>query len=61
MENYYPRGKFNDADEGALAMTIEIKDKTIILDFGKQLSWVGFDKNTAIVFANILISKANEI
>jgi hypothetical protein len=38
-----------------------IENKRIIIDFSKEIRWIGFDKNTAIEFANMLLNKACEI
>lgn len=57
----FPRGKLNNNDEGELAIGIAIKDRTIIIDFGKQVAWLGLDANTAEMLANNLIEKANQI
>jgi hypothetical protein len=61
MNNKYPRGKLNNDDEGALLIRITAEDKTIIIDFGKTIKWIGLNKDDAIQFANCIINKANEI
>lgn len=61
MPNNYPRGKFCDDDEGELAVAIGVKDKTVIIDFNKEVAWIGMDKAGAIGFANAILEKANSI
>lgn len=61
MKNKYPRGKLNNSDEGELAIAISVQDKTIIIDFGKDVKWLGLDKATAISLAMTLMNKANKI
>lgn len=61
MKNNYPRGKLNDSDEGALMIAIKVQDKTLIIDFGKDISWLGMDKFQAIEFGKMIIEKANSI
>ena len=61
MNNKYPRGKLRNDDEGALLIRITSEDKTVIIDFGKTIRWLGLDKDAAIQFANCIINKANEI
>jgi hypothetical protein len=61
MSDQYPRGKFCESDEGVLSMTIGIRDKTVIIDFGKDLSWIGMPKEQAISFANVILAKANQL
>lgn len=61
MDKQYPRGKLNESDQGALTISISIKEKTIIIDFGKELSWIGLDKATAIHFSKQLSIYASRI
>lgn len=59
---WYPRGQLNKNDEGAIAIAISVEgSNTVRIDFGKELSWIGFDKSTAIAIANVLIDCANKI
>jgi hypothetical protein len=57
----YPRGKLCEGDEGQLEMRLGVQDKTVVLDFGKDLSWLGFSKDEAIAFGQAIINKAKEI
>jgi len=57
----YPRGKFCEDDEGELAMRIGIQDKTVILDFGKPVKWLGLAKQDAANLAKSLLEKANQL
>jgi hypothetical protein len=61
MKNNYPRGKLNASDEGALAIAVYEKDKTVVIDFGKDIKWIGMDKDTALNLAQTIIDKANKI
>lgn len=58
--NKYPRGKFNQDDEGALRIVVTHKDNTVLIDFGKTVSWVGMDKDTALKLAKSIEKHANE-
>ena len=60
MQNY-PRGKFSEDDEGALEVSLGIQDKTVILDFGKPVKWLGLAKQDAVNLANSLLEKANQL
>lgn len=42
----YPDGKLDQSDEGDIRIASYIKDGRLIIDFGKDLSWLGFDKET---------------
>ena len=44
MKEKYPDGKLKADDEGSLTMAIFVKDGRLVIDFGKDLSWIGFDK-----------------
>lgn len=57
----YPDGKINNNDEGALRIAIFIKDDRLIIDFGKDLSWLGFDKNTLRSFIDGLESNYKKL
>src|SRR5690554_4587002 len=47
MHDQYPRGKLNADDEGQLAIAITTKDKTVIVDFGKGVTWLGLGAEEA--------------
>jgi hypothetical protein len=56
----YPRGKLADGDEGGLQIAIGLhpEGKTVVMDFGKDLSWIGLDRETALTVAQTLTSHA---
>jgi hypothetical protein len=56
----FPRGKLNDADEGGLRMAVYVKDRTVMVDFGKKVAWLGLDADTAEKLANSLLDKVRE-
>lgn len=53
----FPSGKIVPSDEGALTLRMGIKEasgtagRTLIVDFGKDVSWIGFDKQSGTKFA----------
>lgn len=57
----YPRGKLNADDEGQLQLAVGVQDKTLIIDFGKQVVWLGLDYFTAVEFAKTILRRAEEI
>lgn len=61
MKDKYPRGKLCESDEGRLTMAISIRDKTVILNFGKDVSWLGLPKAEALALGSALIEKANQL
>jgi len=54
----FPQGKLKNDDEGELRMAIFEKDGKIVINFGKKLSWIGFDKEQARKLGNLLIEKS---
>jgi hypothetical protein len=61
MADQFPRGKLNADDDGAIQTRIGVQDKTLIIDFGKPVVWIGLDKQGAIDFANTILKRAAEI
>jgi hypothetical protein len=61
MIDQFPRGKLNADDEGQLQMKIGVRDKTVILDFGKPVVWLGLDYHTAMNLAANIMKRATEI
>ncbi len=59
----YPRGKIAENDGGALGVRVSAhkKTNTVIVDFGKAIEWIGFDKNMALEVARIIIVAANSL
>jgi hypothetical protein len=57
----YPRGKLTADDEGALKIGITVKDKTLIIAFGKEVAWIGLDKSSALDFAALIKRRAEEL
>jgi hypothetical protein len=58
--NQYPRGKFKDDDEGAFRIVIGMQDQTVVIGFGKPVTWIGMSKPEAIEFAEMIIRKAKQ-
>lgn len=61
MDDQYPRGKLRDDDEGAFAIRIGVRDRTVVIDFGKPIAWFGMDHDKAVEFANRILARAAEI
>jgi len=57
----YPKGKLNNHDEGSTTIRCFIDKDRVILDFGKQIKWLGFDIEDAITFGEGIIKKAKEL
>lgn len=59
--NDFPRGKLCQDDEGGLRIAVYESDKTVIINFGKDIEWIGLDKETALKLANSLMECAAKI
>ena len=57
----FPRGKFNASDEGELRLAVFVRDKTLIIDFGTQTTWIGLDADTALQLASSIFKHASNI
>lgn len=57
----FPRGKFDADDEGQLAFAIGVKDRTVLVDFGKPVARIGMSRDEAMAFAAGLIAYAERI
>lgn len=57
----FPRGKLTDDDEGELRLGVTVRDKTLIIAFGKEVAWLGMDRATAESFANSILARCKEL
>jgi len=59
----FPEGKLGANDEGALRIGIGIhpSGKTVVIDFGKSIAWVGMPKQNAILFAETILEHAKKL
>lgn len=60
MTDQFPRGKLTEDDEGALAIQVFDYQGETIINFGKQISWIGMSPEQAIEFGQMIIDRANE-
>lgn len=56
-----PEHKIREDDEGDLAIRIITQDGTIIIDFSKSITWIGFSPEDARKIAYTLNKVADEI
>ena len=54
----YPQGKLNKDDQGELAIGIATYNRNVIINFGKEVSWLALPPEQAIEFAQTIIEKA---
>lgn len=57
----FPRGKLKDDDQGELTIAIGVRERTLIIDFGPTMGWIGMDKKAALEFGSQIINRAMEI
>lgn len=57
----FPRGKLNGDDEGGLRLAIGVKDRTVMIVFGKEIAWLGLGKTEALALADSIRQRAEEI
>jgi len=59
----FPEGKIKKDDEGALAFRIaaDQEKKVVVIDFGKQVSWLGLPKAEALGLAELLKAHAETL
>ena len=59
----FPDGKIRKDDNGEIEIRIgtDAKKEIVILDFGAQVSWLGFKPEQAVGLASGIIQKAREL
>lgn len=56
----FPRGKLHESDEGEIRIGVTVKSGTVVLAFGKDVSWVGMPPRQARDLGRMLIARADE-
>lgn len=56
----YPKGQISKDDQGELKMAMSVNEehKRIMIDFGKEVSWLGLEADEARIFAQALLANA---
>lgn len=57
----FPTGKLNNEDKGELEMEVYVAHNCVIVNFGRELSWIGLSAEQAGDMAKLLIEKASEL
>lgn len=58
--NKYPDGKLGNDDEGILKIAVYNENGRMVINFGKNVSWIGFDKKGFRDFVTKLNNKLEE-
>ena len=54
----YPDGRLNDDDAGAVAFAVGVEDGKVIIQFAKQVTWMGMTGDQALGLAQLLLKHA---
>ncbi len=59
----FPKGKLNEDDQGELTIGVatDKEKKTVIINFGKRVAWIGLPAEELKIFINILQDKLKGI
>ena len=57
----FPQGKINKDDEGEIQFGVRHDHAHVILDFGKQVTWLGMDPGLARQLGALLIKHADQV
>lgn len=57
----FPDGKLNKDDEGEIRIAIGIEENNVVMRFGKNIYWIGFEPKQAFQIAASLIDKAKKL
>jgi hypothetical protein len=57
----FPDGKINEKDEGELQFAMTVSDGRLIMNFGKPVAWIGFEKEQVEELISYLTKKLCEM
>ncbi len=57
----FPEGKLTPHDEGEIRIAIGTEQGNVIMHFGKEIAWIGFNKVQAKEIAKIIMEKAESL
>lgn len=59
----YTRGRLGAEDEGALALAVaaDKRTRTVVIDFGKPVSWVGLGPSDVNNLIGLLVAKMRDL
>lgn len=55
----FPEGKLHQSDEGEIKLAIGHKEGKVVIDFGSQVTWIGFTPNQAEEIAALILKHAD--
>ena len=54
----FPEGKLTPMDQGEIRIAIGVEKNKVVMHFGKEVAWIGFNRKQAIQIAGLLIDHA---
>lgn len=54
-------GKMNENDEGDIKIALFVEGGKVVMDFGKSITWLGFDKQSLLGLIRALQEKVDLI
>ena len=59
----FPQGKLSSDDQGELRMAVVADPihKKVVISFGKEITWIGFDMAQAAELGELLIEKSKQL
>jgi len=57
----FPEGKFNEHDEGEIAIAVYPKKGNIIIDFNSPVHWIGMPPEQAVQLAETILKHVKKM
>lgn len=57
----FPNGQLNKEDDGGIRIAVYIENKTVMINFGKAVHWIGLDAGATRGLIKLLSEKLEEI
>jgi hypothetical protein len=57
----YPEGRLSEDDEGGLMIAVGSKEGKIVINFGKDISWIALNPEEAMAFADAIKTRAKDL
>ena len=57
----FSRGKMHASDEGDLRIGITHTQSEVVINFGKEVAWIGLEPDLAEALANLILDHAKQL
>lgn len=61
ITTHYPKGKLNIYDQGAIKVAMVVYKNRLVIDFGKDISWIGLGKDEVETWIRVMQKKLTEL